>query len=131
MIGLFGLLCLFLPNRMCSRKAFGAFGAFITVFGLFAFIPENQYTFNHQRLHVVILISLHTATKPTASSSTTIYCLKTVVQLHLHLQLLHTPTAVATICHEVYLKCYLPFWGFCFGSDQQRNRLNCTYSWCS
>lgn len=43
----------------------------------------------------------------------------------LHLWLIHTPTAVATICHVVF-KCLAFLWGFSLGSDQERNRLNGT-----
>lgn len=82
MIGLVDY-CAFLPNRMCSEKHFGAFSAFILRFDCFARISQNQYTFNHESLHVVIfilLLKLHTATTTTVSP--TIYCLTTSIQLY-------------------------------------------------
>lgn len=93
---------------MCSEKHCRAFSAFILRFDCLHFTPQNQYTFNHESLHVVALSS-HTQ-KPTVSP-TFYYLLLTnqrpALQLLtattnptcLHLQPLYTPTAVATTCH--------------------------------
>lgn len=75
------------------------------------------------KTNIINCDSLKQKQKKMASSS---YIPTSTAHLNgLHLWLIHTPTAVATICHVVF-KCLAFLWGFSLGSDQERNRLNGT-----
>lgn len=125
----------FLPNRMCfsKKKAFCALSAFILCFDCLHVFHKTsaQSTCSHPsskiahslKTNIINCDSLKQKQKKMASSS---YIPTSTAHLNgLHLWLIHTPTAVATICHVVF-KCLAFLWGFSLGSDQERNRLNGT-----
>lgn len=130
----------FLPNRMCFSKkkkhSVLSVHSYCVLIVCMCFTKPvhsqtRKPTCSHPsskiahslKTNIINCDSLKQKQKKMASSS---YIPTSTAHLNgLHLWLIHTPTAVATICHVVF-KCLGFLWGFSLGSDQERNRLNGT-----